>query len=150
MLTRWGSLWDDFDSAFTRMDLLRREMDRLFEGHDAGSFRQLSTATPRANLFDAGSQLVVQSEVPGLSEKEVMVTLNDGILTIQGERKADIPEGWTVHRQERSAWRFSRSFSLPCAVDPEKATASVKDGVLTVTIAKAPEAQPRQIAVKAH
>jgi hypothetical protein len=59
------------------------------------------------------------------------------------------PEGYSAHRQERPAVRFSRSFALPCRVNPEKATAAVKNGILTVTLEKAADAMPRQIAVKA-
>ena len=53
-----------------------------------------------------------------------------------------------VHRQERTPIKFGRTFTLPCKIDPEKSSAVLKDGVLTVTLAKAPEAQPRQISVK--
>ena len=60
-----------------------------------------------------------------------------------------LDEGKVNHRRERGSVRFSRSFSLPCPVDPEKASATVKDGILTVRLEKAPEARPRQITVKA-
>jgi HSP20 family protein len=58
------------------------------------------------------------------------------------------PEGYSVHRQERTASRFSRSFTLPCAVNGDAISASLEHGVLTVTLPKAPESQPRQITVK--
>ena len=67
---------------------------------------------------------------------------------MRGERKPDAPQGAFVHRQERAPVKFSRSFALPCKVDPEKSGATLKNGVLTITLAKASEAQPRQIAVK--
>ena len=149
MMTRWGDIWTEFDRTFAWMDELRREMEGAFEAPFGESAHRLNAGFPRANLFDAGSELVVQTEVPGLSEKEVQVTLNEGILTVRGERKIEAPAGYAAHRRERSAYTFSRSFSLPCAVDPERAKAEVRDGVLTVSVAKAPEAQPKQIAVKA-
>ncbi|MCK6588252.1 MAG: Hsp20/alpha crystallin family protein, partial [Polyangiaceae bacterium] len=71
------------------------------------------------------------------------------VLTLKGERKSDAPQGYTAHRRERAPIQFARSFSLPCRVDLEKTSAVVKDGLLTVTMAKAPEAQPRQIQVQA-
>ncbi len=55
-----------------------------------------------------------------------------------------------MHRQERSPIRFSRSFTLPCKVDPDKSTAALKDGVLTVTLSKIPDEQPRQIAINVN
>jgi HSP20 family protein len=61
----------------------------------------------------------------------------------------DAPEGYAVHRQERAAINFARSVSLPCQVDTDKVAAHVKDGLLTVTMEKSKEAQPRQITIKA-
>jgi HSP20 family protein len=146
MLTRFH----DIDRSFTVMDELRRRMDRLFEEYDAGGYDHEPVARgswPRINVFDAGANLVVKAEVPGLSDKQLAITVNQDVLTLTGERKADIPEGYSVHRQERAPVRFSRSFTLPTKIDSEKTSAAMKDGVLTITLAKAAEAQPRQIAV---
>ena len=87
---------------------------------------------------------------PGLSDKDVTLSLNQDVLTLAGKRGADAPKGYSVHRQERAALQFSRSVALPCKVDPEKATAAMKNGVLTVTLGKVAEAQPRRIAVRAQ
>ena len=154
MLTRWG----DFDRTFTAMDELRRRMDRVFDeyggyppyarpGHEEET--RASAAWPRLNLLDAGAALVVTAELPGLSEKDVALTINQDVVTLVGARKSDAPEGYSVHRQERSAVEFSRSFTLPTKIDAEKTSATMKDGVLTITMAKAPEAQPKQIPVRA-
>ena len=72
------------------------------------------------------------------------------MLTISGERKVEAPEGYSVHRQERGSVKFSRSFTFPCRIDTEKASATVKDGVLTIKLAKAAEAKPRKITVTAQ
>jgi HSP20 family protein len=154
MLTRWG----DFDrtfTTFTMLDELRRRMDRLWDEYDSGG-RDTPTyyadygsrsAWPRINVFDTGAALVVHAEVPGLADKDVQLTMNQDVLTLKGERKPDAPEGYSVHRQERAPVRFSRSVTLPMKVDAEKTTASLKNGILTITLPKAPEAQPRQISV---
>jgi HSP20 family protein len=76
--------------------------------------------------------------------------VNESTLTLEGEHKSDAPEGYSTHRQERGAYRFSRSFSLPFKADVEKCGATVKDGVLTVKVAKAKESQARQIEVRAN
>jgi HSP20 family protein len=151
MLTQFG----DFERPFTLFDELRRRMDRVWTDFDAPAFdwepRAFARATwPHVNVFDAGASLVVTADVPGMTEKDLTVSLDNGTLSLRGERKVDAPEGYSAHRQERGAWKFSRSLTLPSKVDPEKTTATVKEGVLTVTLAKAPEAQPRQIAVRAQ
>jgi HSP20 family protein len=154
MLTRWRN-WGlfDFDRDHERtladFDLLRREMNRLFEGYPStGRPRSSSSASwPRIALFDKGAHLLVRAEVPGMSEKDVQVTVDQGVLTLRGDRTVQPPEGYSAHRQERSNYRFARSFSLPCKVDLEKTKAELKNGVLTLTLPKAPEEQPRQIAV---
>jgi HSP20 family protein len=154
MLTRWNTGWSDFDEMFSAMNQLRSYMDRVFEEASGGRLAEgralpFSAGTwPRANLTDAGSSLVLTAEVPGLGEKDINLTLNQEMLTISGERKVEPPKGYSAHRQERPAVQFSRSFALPCRVDAEKTSASVKDGILTVTLEKAADAMPRRIAVK--
>jgi len=149
MLTRWS----DLDRAFSVMDELQRRMNRLFDEIDGErwpSFAGLTTATwPAVNLYDSGDDLVIKAQVPGLSEKQIQITGNQEVLTLSGERKVQVPEGYSVHRQERGSLKFSRSFTFPCKVNLERATAVVKDGLLTVTLPKAAEAKPRQISVKA-
>lgn len=155
MLNRFS----DFDRTFAVMDELRRRMDRLFEEYDAPARAQLRgefdqppryVTGPRIHLFDVGNAFIVKADLPGMTEKDVQISLNQDVLTLTGERKSDAPEGYVVHRKERNAVRFSRSFTLPSKVDPEKASAVLKNGVLTLTLNKAAEAQPRQIAVTAR
>ncbi|MEI7892897.1 MAG: Hsp20/alpha crystallin family protein [Myxococcales bacterium] len=147
MLTRFS----DFDPTFSLFDELRRRMERVWEDFDEGSTPSLQAATvwPKVNLYDGGASFVLTADVPGLAEKDLQVTLHDGALTIAGERATKAPEGYAVHRQERGSVKFTRSLALPCKVDAENTTASVKDGVLMLTLRKAPEAQPRAIAIRA-
>lgn len=152
MLTRF----DDFDHPFATMDQLRRSMDRLFDEIEPGrarardAERMWSGRFPRLAFADTGAALVLEADLPGLGEKDVQISIHQDVLTLSGERQKDAPQGWFVHRQERRPVKFSRSFALPCKVDPEKSTATLKNGVLTITLNKAIEAQPRQIAVKAQ
>src|SRR5687767_7158944 len=156
MLTRWNTGWNEFDEMFSALNQMRAYMDRVFDdaparrSWDGGRALPFSVGTwPRANLIDAGSKLIVTAEVPGLTEKDIKLTLNQEVLSISGQREVNAPEGYSAHRQERPAVNFSRSFTLPCRVNADAAAASVKDGILTVTLEKAPDAMPRQIAVKA-
>lgn len=139
----------EFDSTIALLDQLRRRMDRVFD--DAGDGIGLEPATgkaPRVNFHDTGSALVLLADVPGVKESDLKVSLDQDVLTLSGERKSDTPEGFTAYRQERTPQRFSRSFALPVKVDPEKVSAVLSQGVLTVTLEKAPEVKPRQISVR--
>jgi HSP20 family protein len=153
MLTRWNTGWKEFDEMFATMNQLRRYVDSAFEGGlarslDGGTWA--SSTWPRTNLIDAGNSLVLAAEVPGMTEKDIQLTLNQDVLSISGERRVVAPEGYSAHRQECRPVTFARSFALPCKVNPDKVTASVKNGILTVALEKAPDAMPRQIKVVAQ
>ncbi len=148
MWTRFG----DFDPTLSLFDELRRRFDRVWDEYDYpyATAPAKAAAWPRVNVFDDGAALVLEADVPGVSQKDIQLTVNDSTLTLAGERKNDAPEGYSVHRQERGSVKFSRSFSLPFKTDAERCEANVKDGVLTVRLPKAKDAQPRQIQVRAR
>lgn len=137
--------WNDFDRTFAAMDELRRRVERALD--EGAAFE--TTRWPQVSVWDAGKSLMLQADVPGLTAGDVQLQLTNDVLTVSGARKADAPAGYSVHRQERTPVRFSRSFTLPCKVDADAISASLEDGVLTVTLPKAAESQPRHIAVKA-
>jgi HSP20 family protein len=152
MLTRWNTGWTEFDDMFSILNDFRRRVDRAFDDAFAADLdvrrgSSVRATWPLANLVDTGAQLVLTAELPGLSERDVQLTLNQDVLTIAGERKNDAPEGYSVHRRERADVKFTRSFALPCRVNAERTVASVKNGILTVSLDKAADAMPRKIAV---
>ena len=155
MLTPWRTYYRTPSDPFTMLDAIREEMDRVFANHGLDSdrggsrLRNHTVSWPRIDLFDAGNELVVRADMPGLSEDEIELVLQENTLTLKGQRKEDQPEGYTPHRSERGAFSFARSFTLPSKVDAEKARAEMKNGVLSIHIAKAAEVQPRQITVQA-
>lgn len=136
----------DLDRTLGVLAQFRRQMDRAFE--ELGPTANLADV-PAANLYDTGSGFVLQADVPGLAPADLQVTLNRDVLTLMGETKPATPEGYSVHRRERMATRFSRSFTLPVPVNPDRVEATLKDGVLTVRVEKADEVRPRAISVKA-
>ena len=144
--------WGDIDREFAALDEFRRRVDRVFHELDTrwGAGDRPVGAFPRTNLFDGGNELVLMAEVPGLAQNELLINATRETVSMTGERKVKVPEGYSVHRQERGAVKFSRTFTLPCVIDVDKVSAVVKNGLLTIRMAKAPEAQPRQIAVKAQ
>jgi HSP20 family protein len=141
--------WTDFDRTFGAIDELRRRMERLFSEYDAGTYRQMAPYPP-ANLVDRGTSLVLECEVPGCTERDLEISVTQDGISLSGERKIEPPQGYSVLRRERQAIRFSRSFELPCRIDPEKTEATVKDGILRLELPKPAEAQPKRIEVKAQ
>jgi HSP20 family protein len=135
-------------SPFTEFErTFRRRVAHLFDDADVYAATPFGAFT-RMNVWDAGPNVVVWAEVPGLAEKDIQLTMNRDVLTLSGERTNEPPEGYTSHRRERPAMHFSRSIRLGVKVDVDKASAVVKNGVLTVTLPKAPEMQPRQIQIR--
>ena len=157
MLARWND-WSPL-SRFSQpesrdpVQAFRRELGRLlfdFDPFSADFANAQYAGYPRVTLEDNGAAYVLRAEVPGLTEKELDLNVEGDTVTIKGERTTNVPEGYSVHRRERATQRFARSFSLPAQVDSERAEASLQHGVLTVTIPKAQQAQPRKISVRAH
>ena len=153
MLTRYS---DFRDWPFTRPTAFRtlgafdlfRQLDRLFAGVEPESWEQ-EARFPRVSFDDKGDAFVVRAELPGMTEKDLELTATATTLTLRGERKVEPPEGYSAHRTERSSFRFARTFELPAKVDSGRVEARLEHGVLTVSLPKAPEAQPKQISVKA-
>lgn len=139
--------WTDFERTFAAMDELRRKMEQAY-GDDGFSF-DATTTWPRVSLWDAGANLVLKADLPGVADKDLQIQLTEEVLTLSGQRRVEHPEGYSAHRQERLPMRFSRSFTLPSRVKADEIAATLKDGVLTITLPKSPESQPRQIAIKA-
>jgi len=153
MLTRFSDYSDwpsfglaDFGRSFGHHSQLRRELDRLL-----GDFERSVTQAPSSALTfeDNGTAFVLRADVPGLTENELQVNVAGNTVTLRGERKLDAPEHYSVHRRERRPFHFAKSFELPARVDSERATATLKHGVLTLELPKVAEAQPRQISIKA-
>lgn len=148
MLTRFF----DVDRTLSFVDELQRQMDR-FDDVYGGRWerRPLERARvqsfPLISLADKGDHFTLMAELPGLSDKDVTLEIAQDVFTIKGERKVELPEGATVHRRERPALTFSKSFTLPSKINPEAVQAVMKNGVLTVQLAKAEEVKPRRIAV---
>lgn len=133
--------------------VLRREMNALFDDFfpEVDEPRgALAAFAPRVDVKETDAEVRVTAELPGVEEKDVEVSLSGDVLTIKGEKKEEKEEkGEERYRLERSYGSFRRSFSLPCEVNSEKATATYKKGVLTITLPKVAEAKKKAtIAVK--
>lgn len=131
----------------------RKEMDALVDGFFSGfgESRIAEDFRPRVDVKETDKEISVTAELPGVDEKDVEISLAGDVLTIKGEKKAEKEEkSEERYHFERSYGAFRRSFSLPCEVDADKATAAYKKGVLTITLPKtAAAAKSTKIEVKA-
>ena len=146
--------WHPFES-------LRQQMERLFDEFDGGfrspALRMFpsdngSFAMPAVDVVEKENAYEILAELPGMDEKNVDVEVKEDFLTITGEKREEKEEKKKgYHLQERSYGSFRRSFRLPDDVDAAKIDAAFKNGILTVTLPKKPEAvkQAQKIAVKA-
>ncbi|WP_435547860.1 Hsp20/alpha crystallin family protein [Desulfobacterium sp. N47] len=132
-----------------------REIEDMFErytkslGHPSGEFITPGDWAPRVDIAETDTEFIIKAEIPEISKDDVKVTIDNGILTIKGERKKEKEEkGKKYHRIERYYGNFIRSFTLPDNVDESNIKASFKDGMLSLNIKKTKESKPKLIEVK--
>lgn len=129
-------------------------VDQLFNGHSFrlnGESNTASAWAPRVDVKEEAERFLIRADIPGVDPKDIDVSVEDGVLTISGERKAESREeqdGWS--RLERHSGRFHRSFTLPETVDAEGVSAKGTHGVLEISIPKVAKVQPRKIEVKVN
>ena len=131
--------------AFARWDPIRdllaiqQRLDRYAPGPTGW--------TPAVDILETTDQYIVIAEVPGMTRDELDIRVHEGRLTIAGDRRERTPQCEQYHRVERGHGGFSRTFHLPVAVDGDRVTADLRNGVLTVTCPKAADGASRRIQV---
>ena len=149
MLTRWND-------PFRDLTTFQRQMNRLFGDVFGSQYvpgAQDSTLAgvivPPVDIKETPEKLIFHADLPGFRTNDLTLRVENGVLTLEGERKfEDEANEKSYHRVERSYGRFIRTFSLPTNVDPEKISASMTDGVLTVELQKREEAKPKAIPIQ--
>ena len=124
---------------------------RLFQDSVARMFSEPGARpwSPSVDILESENDLVLKADVPGIEPKNIDISLENGTLTLKGERKFENSETHQgYHRIERSYGSFARSFALPETIDIEKVKAEFKNGVLTVTLPKKEVAKPRAVKVE--
>ena len=128
------------------------EMNRMME--DMWNLRSRvddqSVWNPPVDIVESKDKILVKADMPGLDKDGFKISVEDNVLTIQGEKKMEYEEGdkeHNYHRVERVYGTFSRSFTLPVTVDTGKVTAKYRNGVLEVSLPKTEQSKPKQIAV---
>lgn len=146
----WGSLtpWEPFREMERSFNRLERLFGRL-AGNGGREAMTITEWSPCVDIMEDDKEFVVKAELPDVKKEDVKVTLEDDVLTIRGERKAEKEEkGKRYHRIERAYGSFERSFTLPEVTDASKISSEFKDGVLTVHLPKNPNAMPKAIEIK--
>jgi HSP20 family protein len=133
---------------------LQNEMNRLFNtvfdapqggGNSSGAMRRWM---PAMDLLETDDQFVLRADLPGLSEEDVSIELEDTTLTISGQRKSEHEQrSEGAYRVERAFGAFSRSLTLPQGIDPDAVAAAFDKGVLEVRIPKPEQRKPKRIAI---
>lgn len=138
--------WDPFDELTT----LRNRMDRLMArvGNEGDEALFAAKWTPAADVVETKDAIVIKVELPGMTEKDLAIEIENGVLTLRGERKLEKETDEKGYRRiERAYGSFVRAFTLPPNVDGEKITAAFANGLLELEIPKKEEAKPRAIKV---
>jgi HSP20 family protein len=150
-LTRWDPFgWD----LFKELEEIRERFNRLFGRLPARreTGREAMTVVdwvPTVDVTEDDKEYLIKAEIPEVDKKDVKVTVQEGMLTIQGERKQEKEEkGKRFHRVERSYGSFVRSFMLPEDTTGENLKAEFKEGMLYVHVPKSEKARPKAIEVK--
>lgn len=138
--------WDPFHNLSTLQEQVNRLFDSKFSPNGDGS--ALSAWAPAVDVYETENELVIKAELPGATEKDFDVRVENNMLTIGGERKFEqkVKEE-NYLRMERAYGTFHRTFSLPNTVDTQAIQAQYTDGVLTVTLPKRAESKPKQVKV---
>lgn len=133
-------------SPLNEMNRLAREMDSLFGGLTGSN----DLWSPPVDVEETPDQLVLTAELPGMQHEDIDVELEDGVLTIQGEKKEEQKDENTQGLLYERRWgSFTRRFTLPRAVNPNNITAEFENGILTIYVPKAEEAKGRKIQITA-
>ena len=152
LASRSSGVFGGWEDPFLSVRRMADEMERMFEDVFGSSLRPASRQrsssaaasiwTPPVEVSQRGDSLVVFADLPGLRKEDVQVEIQDGMLTIQGERREEVDEGQGgFRRSERRYGQFFRAIQLPEGVNPDDAQATIRDGVLEVSIPVSQETQ---------
>ncbi len=145
-LTRWNPFREMEELQNRLLSAFNLVPNRRGEGQESITVAEWA---PLVDIIEDDKGYLIKAELPEMRKDDVKVTVENGVLTISGERKLEKEEkGRRYHRVERAYGSFARSFTLPDDADAEKVGAEFRDGVLKVHVAKSESAKPKQIEVK--
>nr|MBI3613136.1 Hsp20/alpha crystallin family protein [Nitrospirota bacterium] len=127
-----------------------RQIDQLLNDTLGLRSKPVTAWAPRCNVYEDEQRFVVEAALPGMDAKDLDIQVEDGVLTLTGERKPAHKPEQTYLVREIGTGNFSRSFTLPTNVDQGKVAASYKQGVLVIELPKREETKPRRITIDAE
>jgi HSP20 family protein len=143
------SVWNPSRELAELSDSLNRVFARIPRGGNENEAMTVADWIPLVDISETTAEYVIKAEIPEVKKEDVKVTLEHGVLTVQGMRRQEAEEkGKKYHRVERSYGSFVRSFSLPDLVDDTKVQADFKEGILTLRLPISEKAKPKAIEVK--
>src|SRR3954469_6629038 len=140
--------WEPLRELSTLQNEMNRLFNTAFDAPAAGNGQTLRRWMPAMDLVETEDHFVLRADLPGLSEEDGAIEIDERVLTVSGERKAEhetTKEGY--HRVERAFGKFSRALTLPDGVDAEAVTARFDKGVLEISIPKPEEKKPRKVSI---
>jgi HSP20 family protein len=138
-------------NPFREMAAMQSALDRMFDDSWRTTWPTFSGNTLAFDVYETDTAYTAVVALPGLSAEQINVKLHDGSLTISAEMpQPQVPENARTLLQERTFGTFSRTIALPQPVNADQVEAVYENGVLTLTLTKAPEAQPRLISIKSN
>ena len=143
-ITRWR--------PFRDLVSIQDEMNRLFDDFFGRPITRREWTekvwSPCVDMSETKDNIIINAEIPGMNKEDVKVSVQDNALTLSGERKQEKEEkNADYHRIEGSYGSFSRSFTLPTPVQPDKVKATYKDGILKITLPKTEEVKPKEVPI---
>jgi len=145
-LAHWNQFKELEGLQHTLGSLFGRAQVQRIEGQEEPM--RVADWTPLVDISEDAKEYMIKAELPEVKKEDVKITMEDGTLTIRGDRKFEKEEnGKKYHRVERAYGSFGRSFSLPDDASPAKVTADFKDGVLKVHLAKNEKSRPQQVEI---
>ena len=143
--------WEPFDGLNRIQSRLNDLFDETLRRPRAFSPATSTAWFPPVDILESKDSYLLRAELPGMKKEDFNLEVENGTLTLSGERKFEEPaNGVEYHRVERAAGKFVRTFSLPQTVKSEEIKASYRDGILEVHVPKAEEAKAKQIAIDVH
>ena len=139
--------WRPFRDLISIQDEMNRLFDDFFERPVTRPEWTGGVWCPCVDMSETKDNVIIKTEIPGISKDDVKVSVQDNVLTLSGEKKQEKEKDANYHRIERSYGSFSRSFTLPTSVQPDKVKANYKDGVLNITLPKSEEVKPKEIPI---
>jgi len=146
------TVWDPFREMESLLGRYSQATGRGLLPDDADPGSGLAEWSPTVDIEESDVSYLIKADIPGVEKKDIDVSLDDGVLSITGEKhtETETGKGTKHHRTERFCGNFARRFTLPTAIEADHVDAHYKDGVLSLMIPKAEEAKPKSIDIKVH